>query len=184
LQSAPEKDIQDTLHEQVARMNEIVSYQLQRAVATSSNLIRKSIAVRPVVEKLIAVITRVYEDKGVQIESAIMDCSFFGDERDLMELLGNVIDNACKYGKGRVKLEVGTPLDKEGGLIIVVEDDGDGIAAADKERVLRRGERLDTQEVGQGIGLAVVNEIVARYNGTIELNDSALGGAKVRVTLP
>ena len=184
LQSAPEKDIQDTLHEQVARMNEIVSYQLQRAVATSSNLIRKSISVKPVVEKLITAITRVYEGKGVQIESTIVDCSFFGDERDLMELLGNVIDNACKYGNGRVKLEVGTPLDKESGLVIVVEDDGDGIAASDKERVLRRGERLDTQEAGQGIGLAVVNEIVARYSGKIELHDSILGGAKVTVTLP
>jgi two-component system sensor histidine kinase PhoQ len=188
LQSAPEKDLQNTLHEQVARMNEIVSYQLQRAVATSSNLIRKSIAVKPVVEKLITAITRVYEGKyagkGVQIESTIMDCSFFGDERDLMELLGNVIDNACKYGKGRVKLEVGTPLDKESGLVIVVEDDGDGIAASDKERVLRRGERLDTEEAGQGIGLAVVNEIVARYNGKIELDDSILGGAKVTVILP
>jgi two-component system sensor histidine kinase PhoQ len=184
LQSAPEKDIQDTLHEQVARMNEIVSYQLQRAVATSSNLIRKSIAVKPVVEKLIAAIERVYESKGVQIEPTIMDCDFFGDERDLMELLGNVIDNACKYGNGRVKLEVGTPLGKESGLVIVVEDDGDGIAASDKERVLRRGERLDTQEAGQGIGLAVVNEIVARYSGNIELHDSILGGAKVKVTLP
>jgi len=187
LQSAPEKDIQDTLHEQVARMNEIVSYQLQRAVATSSNLIRKSIAVKPVVERLIAAISRVYEGKDegkdVQIESTIMDCSFFGDERDLMELLGNLVDNACKYGKGQVRLEVNRPGGKEGGLVIVVEDDGDGIASSDKERVLRRGERLDTQEAGQGIGLAVVNEIVARYNGKIELHDSILGGAKVKVTL-
>lgn len=184
LQSAPEKDIKGTLDEQVARMNEIVSYQLQRAVTTSSNLIRQAIEVKPVVEKLISAITRVYEDKGVEIKSTIMDCNFFGDERDLMELLGNVIDNACKYGKGRVQVEVGTPGGKGGDLIIIVEDDGSGIASSDLERVLRRGERLDTQEAGQGIGLAVVNEIVARYDGQIELDDSILGGARVTVTLP
>lgn len=182
LQSAPEKGIKDTLDEQVARMNEIVSYQLQRAVATSSSLIQQSIEVKPIVEKLISAITRVYEGRGVVIESTVMDCNFFADERDLMELLGNIIDNACKYGEGQVKVEVGMPRGSK--LVIVVEDDGNGIAPADKEKVLRRGERLDTRESGQGIGLAVVNEIVARYGGEIELGNSSLGGAKVTVILP
>lgn len=182
LQSAPEKGIKDTLDEQVARMNEIVSYQLQRAVATSSSLIQQSIEVKPIVEKLISAITRVYEGRGVVIESTVMDCNFFADERDLMELLGNIIDNACKYGEGQVKVEVGMPRGSK--LVIVVEDDGNGIAPADKEKVLRRGERLDTRESGQGIGLAVVNEIVARYGGEIELGHSSLGGAKVTVILP
>ncbi len=184
LQSTPEKDIKNALDEQVARMNEIVSYQLQRAVATSSDLIRKPIAVKPVVDKLVSAITKVYESKGVQIKSTVMDCSFFGDERDLMELLGNVMDNACKYGKGQVKVVVDTPGGKGSDLIMIVEDDGDGIAPVDKDKVLQRGERLDTQEAGQGIGLAVVNEIVARYNGEIRLEDSTLGGTRVTVSLP
>lgn len=183
LQSAPEEGIKNTLDEQVARMNEIVSYQLQRAVVSSSNLIRKSIEVKPVVEKLIFALTRVYKDKDVNIESNIMECSFFGDERDLMELLGNVLDNACKYGNRKVKIEAGSQGGEGGGLILIIEDNGQGIAVADKVKVLQRGSRLDTQEAGQGIGLAVVSEIVARYQGTIDLEDSILGGARVVIKL-
>ena len=126
---------------------------------------------------------KVYQDKDVDIESFVMDCAFFGDERDLIELLGNVLDNACKYGKGKVKLALNAP-ERGGDLIIVIEDDGPGIAIADRKAVLQRGERLDTRESGQGIGLAVVNEIVNRYGGKITLDESILGGARVTIRLP
>jgi len=184
LQSASGDDLRATMDEQITRMNEIVSYQLQRAVTTSPNLIRQSLEVKPVAVKLVTAVRRVYEGKDVKIEAITHDCSFLGDERDLMELLGNVLDNACKYSHGQVKLEIGTPQGKGSALVIVVEDDGDGIMESDREKVLHRGERLDTREAGQGIGLAVVNEIVARYGGEISLEDSFLGGAKVRIVLP
>ncbi|MBQ74521.1 MAG: hypothetical protein CMQ20_05780 [Gammaproteobacteria bacterium] len=184
LQGAPAENIRETIDEQIPRMNEIVSYQLQRAVTKSASLIRKSIEVKPVADKLVAAITRVYEEKSVEIESTIMDCNFFGDERDLMELLGNVLDNACKYGNGRVKMAVGNPGETTADLLIVVEDDGEGIAMADRDTVLLRGERLDTKMAGQGIGLAVVSEIVDRYSGEIEVDESILGGARVTIKLP
>jgi len=131
----------------------------------------------------VAAISRVYEDKSVEIESTIMECNFFGDERDLMELLGNVLDNACKYGNGRVKLAVGTQTGTAADLHIIVEDDGGGIAMGDRNTALLRGERLDTKTAGQGIGLAVVSEIVDRYGGEIEVDDSILGGARVTIKL-
>ena len=183
LQGAPAENLRETLDEQIPRMNEIVSYQLQRAVTKSASLIRKSIEVKPVVDKLVAAISRVYEDKSVEIESTIMECNFFGDERDLMELLGNALDNACKYGNGRVKLAVGTQTGTAADLHIIVEDDGGGIAMGDRNTALLRGERLDTKTAGQGIGLAVVSEIVDRYGGEIEVDDSILGGARVTIKL-
>ena len=184
LQGAPAQGIRETLDEQITRMDEIISYQLQRAVITSPALIRKSIDVRPITRRLVNAVARVYEDKDIRIESDIMDCSFLGDERDFMELLGNVLDNACKYGRSRVKLALTSPGGSAGGLVIVIEDDGEGIAIEDRTTVLQRGERLDTREAGQGIGLAVVNEIVNRYGGEITLDESILGGARVTIRLP
>jgi two-component system sensor histidine kinase PhoQ len=180
LQSASEDELKETVDEQVPRMNEIVSYQLQRAVSTSS--IRQSLDVKPVADKLISAIERVY--KAVNIDALVSDCTFLGDERDLMELLGNLLDNACKFSHGRVELKVGAGQSRQKTLVIAVEDDGDGILESDREKVLYRGERLDTQEAGQGIGLAIVNEIVTRYGGEISLGESRLGGAKVTIILP
>lgn len=168
------------LNEQVDRMNDIVGYQLERAVASSSALFRASVAVAPVVDKLVAALERVYQEKGVRIESQISAEHFAGDERDLYELLGNLLDNACKYGRGRVKLLLSAP---DGRLEIRVDDDGPGIPEADYTQVLQRGARLDTRETGQGIGLAVVAEIADRYEGEIAISRSELGGASLKIAI-
>ena len=168
------------LNEQVDRMNDIVGYQLERAVASSSALYRASVPVAPVVDKLVTALARVYQDKGVVIDADIKVENFAGDERDLYELLGNLLDNACKYGGGRVVLALRDGAER---LLIQVDDDGPGIAEVDHEQVLRRGARLDTRESGQGIGLAVVAEIVDRYDGKIVIRQAALGGASLQVTL-
>ncbi|MEL0063988.1 MAG: ATP-binding protein, partial [Gammaproteobacteria bacterium] len=168
------------LNEQVDRMNDIVGYQLERAVASSSALYRASVPVAPVVDKLVTALARVYQDKGVVIDADIQAEKFAGDERDLYELLGNLLDNACKYGGGRVVLALRDGAER---LLIQVDDDGTGIAETDHEQVLRRGARLDTRESGQGIGLAVVAEIVDRYDGKIAIRQAALGGASLQVVL-
>jgi len=168
------------LNEQVDRMNDIVGYQLERAVASSSALYRASVPVAPVVDKLVTALARVYQDKGVVIDADIQAENFAGDERDLYELLGNLLDNACKYGGGRVGLAL---RDRAERLLIQVDDDGPGIAETNHEQVLRRGARLDTRESGQGIGLAVVAEIVDRYDGKIAIRQAALGGASLQVVL-
>ncbi|MEO2175926.1 MAG: ATP-binding protein [bacterium] len=175
------QDIQQTIDEQVARMDQIVGYQLERAVAGSSVLIRKAIQVPPIVKKLIGALKKVYRDKEIDIEINVTDCTFFGDERDLMEVLGNIVDNACKYGNKRVRVFVGQQ--GEADLMLVIEDDGAGISSKDRAKILSRGLRLDSKQSGQGIGLAVVVEIVERYGGKIEVGESALGGAKITVAM-
>ena len=177
------EDVCQTIDEQVGRMNEIVAYQLERAVSKSSSLIGKSISVRPVAERLIDAMGKVYESRSLKIELHAAEASFFGDERDLMELLGNLVDNACKYCRSEVRVELGGD-NRQRELMVVVEDDGDGIPEKDREMALSRGARLDSHEPGQGIGLAVVVEIVKRYNGRIAIESSTLGGARVRVDLP
>jgi len=170
-----------TIDEHVNRMDQIVGYQLERAVVNSAKLIKKSIQVQPIVEKLITAMEKVYCDKAIKIELNFRDSTFFGDERDIMEVLGNILDNACKYGRHQVRLDVGKQDDLD--LMMVVEDDGPGITEENRSRILSRGTRLDSKESGQGIGLAVVAEIVERYGGKMEVGESLLGGAKITVAL-
>lgn len=181
--SAPDDSIKVTVDEQVARMDEIVGYQLGRALTTTPAIIRKAIDVPPVLERLVDAMRKVYARKSVDIELSVGPCTFFGDERDLMELTGNLVDNACKYSASRIRLEAGAATDG-GALRIVVEDDGPGIPEDQREAVLHRGMRLDSGEPGQGIGLAIVADLVDRYRGTIAIDDSVLGGARVTVSLP
>lgn len=175
-------EIQNTIDEQVARMDEIIGYQLERAVIDSSTLIKKAIPVKPIIEKLISAMKKVYAEKEVCVEFNFQDCTFFGDERDLMEVLGNILDNAHKYCEQRVRVDLGRGKSiKSIDMKIVIEDDGPGIEEKHRTRILNRGSRLDSHEAGQGIGLAVVVEIVKRYGGEIEIEDSILGGAKVTI---
>jgi two-component system sensor histidine kinase PhoQ len=109
------------------------------------------------------------------------------DEGDLLEILGNIIENACKYSKYSVCIsvdQVSAAQANEAGIVITIEDDGPGIPNAMREDVLSRGLRLDTQVAGQGIGLAVAKELVTLYEGRLSISDSELGGAKVALYFP
>ncbi len=174
-------EVAAALDQQVTRMTDIVSYQLERAVSSSSKLFRSSTPIRPVTAKLMTALTKVYKEKNVAFLQEVSDVDFPGDERDLMELLGNLLDNACKYGQGKVRLAAEVAA---GRVRLSVEDNGFGIPESDRGRVLERGLRLDSREPGQGIGLAIVAEIVDRYNGEIEIVNSSLGGARVIASFP
>lgn len=169
--------------EQLERMNQIIGYQLQRAVKTSgTSTLARRVGVAEIADRIIRALDKVYAGKGMHsrchIDPAIL---FMGDERDLMEVLGNVIDNAYKYGKSELSLTASVTLEPRRSLSIVVEDDGPGISAPDAEFVLQRGVRLDTLAQGQGIGLAVVTDIVSSYGGQIEIGISKLGGARIQL---
>lgn len=172
-----------TVDEQVGRMNQIVTWQLQRAVRTAdSSSFGKSVGVAKVLDKVLSAMKKVYADKAMQARS---DCppaaAFHGDERDLMEILGNVLDNAFKYGNSKVAVRVSEPA--AGNLRIVVEDDGPGVPQGQQAFVLERGVRADSLAVGDGIGLAVVKDIVSSYRGSIDIENSAAGGARVVLEL-
>lgn len=170
-----------SIDEQVLRMDQIVSYQLERAVVRSPKLARKFVSIYPVIKKIVDAMEKIYDARHIHFQLDVSEAVFFGDERDIMELLGNVIDNACKYGAGEVKLTVNQSSETKE-LHITVEDNGSGIKEDLRQSVLMRGARLDSTEPGQGIGLAIVSEIVARYEGSVFIDDSALGGARVVIT--
>ena len=178
--SDQQEETAQLITDQVQRMNDLVSYQLERAVASASQIARQAVPVFACAKRLEQALSKVYQAEQVDLSMVVGDETFYGDERDLMELLGNLLDNACKYSKGTVRLTV------FGGeaLLLIVEDDGPGIPKERHGLIMERGTRIDSDTPGQGIGLAVVSEIVARYGGDVAIDDAELGGAKFTVTLP
>ncbi|PLY13504.1 MAG: histidine kinase [Sedimenticola sp.] len=170
--------------EQVPRMNEIVKYQLKRAAASGFTGIQQGIRVLPVARRLLATLDKVYREKPVSAEVEGPDSAEFrGDENDLMEMLGNLLENAYKYGRAKVRVRV--VVDPAGkALEITIEDDGEGIPVSLRETVLRRGQRADQRQAGQGIGLSVADEIVRLYQGQLTIGDSQMGGALLKLTIP
>jgi two-component system sensor histidine kinase PhoQ len=169
--------------EESEKMQRIVDYQLQRAATMGpSSPLAATLEIRPLAERIIASLDKVYRDKAISAEMHVDKApGFRGDQGDLLELLGNLLDNAYKWSASRVKLSVGTEAGK---LTLLVEDDGPGIAPADIERILQRGARADQSTPGQGIGLAVVASIVQAYGGEIVIGNSTLGGAGITIRLP
>ncbi len=176
------QDINETIENQVQHMDQIISYQLQRAVTHSPKLIRKSTSVKPLICKLVEAMRKVYAEREINFFLLVEECSFYGDERDLMEIMGNLIDNACKYGNGTVRIRASS-LDGGSRFMFSVEDDGPGISIENRVKVLERGIREDSRESGQGIGLAVVIDLVETYNGNFSLGKSSLGGTRVDISI-
>jgi two-component system sensor histidine kinase PhoQ len=173
---------------QVERMQSIVEHQLRRAVLAGGGSTVAATPIRPPLVDLAAALEKVYRDRPVRCELDVpAGLSYPIEAGDLMELAGNLLDNACKYGRGRVLVRARPeerPQWRRPGLLVSIEDDGPGIPAADRARVLERGVRADESVAGQGIGLAAARELVQAYGGTIEIGESRLGGAAVRVGLP
>jgi two-component system sensor histidine kinase PhoQ len=181
-QSKPEAELARTLAEQVQRMDHIVGYHLQRAAASGRSGLAAPQPVRPAVERVLKALSKVHAEKQIETEVNIdADLRFRGDEGDLMELLGNVLDNACKWCRSQVRASGEI---RDGRLALTVEDDGPGIPEADAERVLQRGIRADQSVPGHGIGLAVARDIVEVYDGRVLIGRSTLGGAAVTLVLP
>jgi signal transduction histidine kinase len=139
--------------------------------------------VGPVLEEPSLTLERTFRDKGVEVDwRAADDLYFHGERQDFLELAGNVMENACKWCKARVRVvaEAAQP----GVLSLAIEDDGPGLAAKDRDEVLQRGARLDETAPGSGLGLSIVDELARAYGGALDLADSRLGGLKVTLTLP
>ncbi|WP_444904290.1 ATP-binding protein [Microbulbifer sp. CnH-101-E] len=172
-----------TLADQVQRMDSIISYQLQRAVASSPKSILRGIAVAPLLEKILDALEKVYRSRPCEVRRECAENAlFYGDEGDLMELLGNLLDNAYKYGAGQVRVVIENP--EEGRkLSIRVADNGPGLDSDKWREVTQRGVRADQQQPGQGIGLAVVVDIVESYQGQISAESLPEGGTEITVLL-
>ena len=188
LEAEQEKEVlQHTVQEQVERMNQIVHYQLQRAATSGRTALAAPIAFAEAARKITASLNKVYADKNVQcLVRSDDDVLFYGDDGDLLEMLGCLLDNAYKSCRTQVAVSAEALTDKSArhaGLMFIVQDDGSGIPPDMADRVLQRGVRLDLASSGQGIGLAIVQDIVRVYGGMMEISKGGLGGACVTVRL-
>jgi len=168
--------------EQTGRMDQIVAYQLSRAATSGHTTFAAPIPIQGCAEEVVASLEKVYADRRVLCEFDIDPrARFYGEQGDLLELLGNLLENAFKWARGRVLLTArakpgGDP--RRGGLELVIEDDGPGIAEDQVDRLLQRGVRGDERVQGHGIGLAIVQDVIRAYRGSLEVSRStALGGA-------
>lgn len=169
------------LQEQLDRMESSVTYQLSRASATGPVVVGRIVNVANMVERLVRALRTAYSERGIEVTCDIAeDLNVRGDERDLMEMLGNLLENAFKYTASRVHVAAARGM----GVDICIDDDGPGIEPALRQQVLNRGTRADQVQSGQGIGLSVVAELVALYRGRLHIDESPLGGARIRLELP
>lgn len=183
---APVEALRTVTQEQLQNMNEIVEYQLQRAAAAGRTALSVPLPAAPVARKLVAALEKVYAAKSLQVELAIApDVMFRGDEGDLLEMLGNLSDNAFKWARSRVRVQARNETGGPSGprFTLRIEDDGPGIPDDQAQRVRTRGARADAATPGHGLGLAVVQEMAELYGGELIISRSALGGAAVEVRL-
>jgi len=178
----------DALNTEIDRMSGIIEHQMKRAAASGGVLLGQApVDVGPIVSELRAALLKVYGNKDLLFETVLApEAQFIGDRADLTELLGNLLDNACKWAKARVRIAVS--VNEEAGsrtaLQLIVDDDGPGIAEADRARVLQRGGRADEATPGHGLGLAMVHDTVALYGGSLRIDGSSFGGARLELALP
>ncbi len=184
--SQPGNDAPDDSHalgsEQVQRMDEIIHHQLQRAAVSGRSTLARPVAVGKVLERLLRTLDKVYQEKQVAVDLDLdPEATFTGDEADLTEILGNLLENAYKYCASAVRIGVRT-AQHAGGVEISIEDDGPGIAADQVDMLLQRGKRMDESVPGQGIGMSMASEIIALYGGKLSFTASPLGGTRMRVS--
>ncbi len=194
LQNAMAQHKQDQFHEllseQFARITQITDYQLQRAAMAGGLPLAAPVNIVDVASKLFDGLKKVYAEKNVQASiEAEHGIIFYGDEGDIYEVLGNIADNAFKMCQHFVKCSIKTSKiaiagASNKGVLIIIEDDGKGVSANMVDEIMERGKRGETLFEGQGIGLAVVRDIVDLYGGELTIRHSELGGALFAVDLP
>jgi two-component system sensor histidine kinase PhoQ len=178
----------NTFGAEIDRMRDIIAHQLKRAAASGGALLGQApVDVERLANDLRSTLLKVYAGKDLSIELAIEpESQFVGDRGDFTELLGNLVDNACKWCRSHVRVTVAT--DELAGprlrLTVIVEDDGPGISEDDRARVLQRGVRTDESVPGHGLGLAMVHDTVDMYGGSLSIDTSPLGGARFTLRLP
>ena len=171
-----------TLLGQVNRMSQQISYQLQRASLRKSGLLRYQVKLQPLLSSLLVALDKVYRDKNVRVQQDFSaELRVPVEQGALLELLGNILENAYRLSVSEIRISAQLT---ENCCELIVEDDGPGVPRHQRERILQRGERLDTQYPGQGIGIAVVKDIIDSYGGEFFVEDSDLGGAQFRVVFP
>ena len=176
------------VQEQVGVARRHVDWHLARARAAAAQGVPGArVELQPVVSGLLRAMERVHAERGLTLQSGAVasGLAFAGELQDLQEILGNLLDNACKWARHEVHVSAAAVESATGSrLQVVIEDDGPGIDAALRGAVMARGARLDESVPGSGLGLAIVNELAGLYGGSVHLGSSPAGGLRVAVELP
>jgi signal transduction histidine kinase len=176
--------------EQADVMRDQVAHHLERArIAARLTIIGTVTEVGPVVEALRRTMEKIHRDRGIAIEvAAASQARFRGERQDLEEMVGNLVDNACKWADSRAFIEVLAEQPAQPGattmLRIIVDDDGRGLSAEERAQVSRRGQRLDESKPGSGLGLSIVVDLAALYGGSLTLGRAPIGGLRAELLLP
>ena len=178
-------DLADTVIREAAVMRRQVDHHLARARAVGRRAVGMSRArVWESVEAVLRAVTRLYERARFDLDGS-REATVAIERQDLDEILGNLIENAAKYGGGSVFVTIDADPGNTEHCEVWIEDDGPGIPEEERERIFDRGARLDTEKPGTGLGLAIVRDVVRIYGGDVELDESEdLGGLLVRLKLP
>lgn len=176
--------------EQADVMRNQVAHHLERArIAARVTTVVSITDVAPVIEALRRTMEKIHRDRNIVVEAVVPpDLKFRGEKQDLEEMAGNLVDNACKWARERVLIEVLSERvpnsDLDPALKIIVDDDGKGLSAEERDQVARRGQRLDESKPGSGLGLSIVVELAGLYRGKLDLATAPTGGLRAILTLP
>jgi signal transduction histidine kinase len=175
--------------EQANIMRDQMVRQLERArLAARPTVLGTLVDVPPVVTALARTMEKLHRDREIAIAVDVpARARFRGEQQDLEEMVGNLVDNACKWARSRVAVEVvaeDAAADSKSKVRVIVDDDGPGLSPAERERVALRGQRLDESKPGSGLGLSIVVELASLYKGVLTLDTSPIGGLRAELALP
>ncbi len=182
--SRDREDLKHLVQKQASSMARQVDHHLHRAsMAARAQIVGSRSPVAEAVTQMQRTLQHLFKDKALRFDIDVPEnLTFRGERQDLDELLGNLMENACKWSNGRVRISA--EQTDASTLQVVIEDDGPGLPAQAREAVLARGRRLDQSTPGSGLGLSIVSDLVGAYGGAMSLADSSLGGLKVVISLP
>jgi signal transduction histidine kinase len=178
------------VREQAEIMRDQVTRHLERArIAARATVVGTITDVVPVVTALTRTMEKIYHQRGIAIDlDAPADACFRGERQDLEEMVGNLVDNACKWAQSRVSIEVSperaAASPPKPMVRVIVDDDGPGLTPNEREQVARRGKRLDETKPGSGLGLSIVVELAGLYGGNLTLGTAPIGGLRAELVLP
>ncbi len=175
------------VREQAAIMRDQVSYYLDRArVAARAGAIGTTTDVSPVLGGLVRTFRKIYPDRAIEDGPPPENLRFLGEKQDFEEMVGNLLDNACKWAQGRVRLGLRLEDAPAGRSVLVmnIDDDGPGLPPQNRALAVQRGKRLDESRPGSGLGLSIVTDLASAYRGAFALEDSPMGGLRATLRLP
>jgi len=174
----------DVVSRQAQTMRQQVDHHLRRArAAARAQAQGERTQVVEALDELARTLERIFSGKGIEIDwDADDELYFHGERQDLLEIAGNAMENACKWGRARVRVRAAA--EDEARLRLTIDDDGPGLPEEGREAVLKRGTRLDESAPGSGLGLSIIDELARAYGGSLRLEQSSLGGLRVEVVLP